>query len=213
MDGHVVDGALVRLRTADTAQRASKRDTPSATGRTEVLALPRVGMTAKRGGTRAPGQVLTGNEPHLLQVEFRDRDRRQYMRVRIPSLPGACGAEKTESYVSQQPILPIEVVGGTWGHLSDPLKRFVLVFGGMNSLCSACRRLDVRPQLQSFVRWRPEGHALDISPTEDMNIEFGDPCRGARKVCMCATVVSKVHVIHAVGAANSVYDIGAVWKF
>jgi hypothetical protein len=68
--------------------------------------------------------MVTGNEPHLLQIEFRDADRRQYMRVRIPSLPGVTGAEAVESYVSQQPILPIEVLGGSWGHLTDPLKRY-----------------------------------------------------------------------------------------
>lgn len=46
----------------------------------------------------------------------------------------------------------------------------------------APRRLDVRTQLQSFVRWRPDGYALDISTEEDLNVPLGDPCRGARKV-------------------------------
>ncbi len=127
------DGALVRLGTADTGgPRPSSTRGPSrgdAAGTTR-LALPLLGGGGPSAALsrsvvgRGPPRMVTGNEPHLLQIEFRDADRRQYMRVRIPSLPGVMGAEAVESYVSQQPILPIEVLGGSWGHLTDPLKRY-----------------------------------------------------------------------------------------
>lgn len=120
--------ALVRLRTGGTNPARPRSRGASAASSTELpLALPALrGVDSRPPAPRAahkPSRVVSGNEPHLLQVEFRDRDRRQFVRLRVPSLPGVCGAEVAESYVSQQPLLPIDVVGGTWGLAGDPLKR------------------------------------------------------------------------------------------